>query len=89
MIEFIDSKKCTACNICANICPMNVFEKELKNIPKITKQNRCQTCFMCELYCPADAIYVAPQAEEIFHLTEKDAPSLLLGSYRKNVGWAK
>jgi ferredoxin len=23
----------------------------------------CQTCFMCELYCPADALYVAPSCE--------------------------
>lgn len=89
MIEFIDTKKCTGCNMCANICPVNVFEKNIKGVPIIARQSKCQTCFMCELYCPADALYVAPHADEVLNLTEKDAPSLLFGSYRRNIGWAR
>lgn len=88
MIEFIDTRKCTRCNLCAAICLLNVFEKNRGGVPEIARQEKCQTCFMCELYCPADAIYVAPQAEEILHLNESDAPSLLIGAYRKNAGWA-
>ena len=29
----------------------------------IARQNDCQTCFLCEIYCPTDALYVAPDAE--------------------------
>ncbi len=28
----------------------------------IARQSDCQTCFMCEAYCPTDALYVHPQS---------------------------
>ena len=31
--------------------------------PVIARQEDCQTCFLCEIYCPTDALYVAPNAE--------------------------
>ena len=51
MIEIIDPERCTACNICVTACPTNVFDKT-EGLPVIARQADCQTCFLCELYCP-------------------------------------
>ncbi len=54
----------------------------------IARLDQCQTCFMCELYCEADAIYVAPDQHEPETV---DLPTLLasghLGSLRRDYGW--
>ena len=63
MIEVIDAERCTSCDICVNVCPTNVFDKT-DGIPVIARQSDCQTCFLCELYCPEDALYVSPFADE-------------------------
>jgi hypothetical protein len=43
---------------------------------------------MCELYCPADALYVAPESDVQASVNEAElAEKGLLGSYRENVGW--
>ena len=45
---------------------------------------------MCELYCPVDALYVAPDPENIIGVTEKEIEVRgLLGGYREKVGWGK
>ncbi|MGX1347163.1 NAD-dependent dihydropyrimidine dehydrogenase PreA subunit [Bradyrhizobium elkanii] len=87
MIEVIDAERCTSCDICVNVCPTNVFDKT-EGIPVIARQGDCQTCFLCELYCPEDALYVSPYAEEprptdVVALRRTAA----LGSYRRAVGW--
>ena len=63
MIEVIDGERCTSCDICVNVCPTNVFDKT-DGIPVIARQGDCQTCFLCELYCPEDALYVSPFADQ-------------------------
>jgi NAD-dependent dihydropyrimidine dehydrogenase PreA subunit len=87
MIEVIDAERCTSCDICVNVCPTNVFDKT-EGIPVIARQNDCQTCFLCELYCPEDALYVSPLADEIQPV---DVVALqrtnAMGSYRRAVGW--
>jgi NAD-dependent dihydropyrimidine dehydrogenase PreA subunit len=87
MIEVIDAEHCTSCDICVNVCPTNVFDKT-DGIPVIARQNDCQTCFLCELYCPEDALYVSPFADETQPL---DVIALqragVMGSYRQAVGW--
>jgi NAD-dependent dihydropyrimidine dehydrogenase PreA subunit len=87
MIEVVDAERCTSCDICVSVCPTNVFDKT-DGIPVIARQNDCQTCFLCELYCPEDALYVSPLAEEtqpidVVALKRTDA----LGSYRRAIGW--
>ncbi|KJC59952.1 4Fe-4S ferredoxin [Bradyrhizobium sp. LTSPM299] len=87
MIEVIDAGRCTSCDICVNVCPTNVFEKT-DGIPVIARQGDCQTCFLCELYCPEDALYVSPFADEtqpvdVVALKRTDT----MGSYRRAVGW--
>ncbi|MBB4364304.1 NAD-dependent dihydropyrimidine dehydrogenase PreA subunit [Bradyrhizobium sp. CIR18] len=87
MIEVIDTERCTSCDICVTVCPTNVFDKT-DGIPVIARQSDCQTCFLCELYCPEDALYVAPfadQAQPVDLLALKNSPTL--GSYRRAVGW--
>ncbi|RUS92421.1 hypothetical protein DSM107003_50510 [Trichormus variabilis SAG 1403-4b] len=45
---------------------------------------------MCELYCPVDALYVAPEVEPLASINEQSLQEAeLLGSYRKNIGWGK
>jgi hypothetical protein len=45
---------------------------------------------MCELYCPADALYVAPESDTTAVVNEQELAAIgLLGSYRENVGWKK
>ena len=89
MIEVIDSKRCTGCNICVHACPTNVFDVN-GAVPVIARQQDCQTCYMCEAWCPEDALYVSPFADtpEIVDLAALQA-SDTLGSYRHALGWSK
>jgi NAD-dependent dihydropyrimidine dehydrogenase PreA subunit len=90
MIELLSRERCIGCNQCVAVCPTNVFEASPESIPAIARKSDCQTCFMCELYCPVDALYVAPFAEKEAPADEADlAASGLLGSYRAGVGWGK
>jgi len=58
--------------------------------PSIARQSDCQTCFMCELYCPVDALYVTPLVEQTVEVDEQHVMNQhLLGSYREAVGWGK
>ncbi|MFP4403046.1 MAG: ferredoxin family protein [Candidatus Woesearchaeota archaeon] len=53
----IDEKKCTNCNTCVDICPVNVFEKGEKTaIVKLPDE--CIGCRACEVQCPELAIVV-------------------------------
>ena len=90
MIEIVSPERCTGGNICVHACPTNVFEAVKNGPPRIARQDDCQTCFMCELYCPEDALYVAPDADHRAHVLEHDPlVQPLLGSYRSAIGWGK
>ncbi len=86
MIELINQDRCTSCNICVEVCPTNVFARDDTGPPVIARQSDCQTCYMCELYCPEDALFVAPSASPTLHMTPDDAYPML-GSYRQSIGW--
>ncbi len=90
MIEIISQSRCTGCNICVHACPTNVFDAVEDGPPLVARQSDCQTCFMCELYCPEDALYVAPVADLPAPVQEKDPLiQARLGSYREAIGWGK
>lgn len=90
MIELLSRDRCVACDRCVEVCPTRVFDRAADGIPTIARQADCQTCFMCELYCPADALFVAPEAETSRPVDEADlAASGLLGSYRRTIGWTR
>jgi NAD-dependent dihydropyrimidine dehydrogenase PreA subunit len=88
MIELLSESRCTGCNLCVRACPTNVFEARPDDIPIIARPDSCQTCFMCELYCPADALYVSPFADKHVRVDEaaleQDAS---LGSYAREMRW--
>lgn len=90
MIELISSERCIDCDRCVEACPRDVFDSTDQGMPVIARKADCQTCFLCELYCPVDALYVAPHVEEDIvvdevQLVEQD----IMGSFVRNMGWRK
>ena len=90
MIEIVAEARCIACDICLRACPTTVFDRSPSGVPVIARQDDCQTCYLCEIYCPVDALYVAPQAEgpQGVTLAEVEAKGLL-GSYARALGWRR
>jgi NAD-dependent dihydropyrimidine dehydrogenase PreA subunit len=90
LIELISASRCTSCNRCVDVCPTNVFDLVDGGIPVIARPDQCQTCFMCELYCPVDAMYVHPCADRHVAVHERDLEEqALLGGYSRALGWKK
>jgi NAD-dependent dihydropyrimidine dehydrogenase PreA subunit len=92
MIELVSSERCTRCNLCVRVCPMDVFDLVPGAPPAIARQDTCQTCFLCEAHCPDDALYVAPLREPAPpgspHLDlEALTAAGVLGGYRARLGW--
>jgi NAD-dependent dihydropyrimidine dehydrogenase PreA subunit len=92
MIELVSDDRCTRCNICVAVCPMDVFDLVEDGPPVIARQDTCQTCFMCEAHCPVDALYVAPlRGPAPAGSPHLDLPQLIadgvVGSYRARLGW--
>lgn len=93
MIEVLSAERCTGCNICVKVCPTNVFDENGGDAPLIARQGDCQTCFQCEVYCPFDALFVAPlrdpaPADSEWRSEAKLIESGQLGLYRRRVGWS-
>jgi NAD-dependent dihydropyrimidine dehydrogenase PreA subunit len=90
MIEIVSARRCIACDVCVKVCPADVFEAMLDAAPVIARQSDCQTCFLCEIYCPTDALYVAPDAEAPSAVSESEIEAAgLFGSYARALGWRR
>lgn len=50
----VDKLKCTACNICVEACPQDVYE--LAEYAVVSYPERCISCGHCVALCPEDAI---------------------------------
>jgi NAD-dependent dihydropyrimidine dehydrogenase PreA subunit len=92
MIEVVSPSRCIRCDVCVKVCPTNVFETGPDGVPVIARQPDCQTCFLCEAYCPVDALFVAPMTEPTpigspYRDEEHLAATGLLGRYRNDLGW--
>lgn len=87
MIALILEDRCTGCNACVDVCPTDVLDTK-GDVPVIARIDDCQTCYMCELYCAQDAIYVAPDQ---FAPEAVDRETVLasgqLGQIRRDHGW--
>ena len=87
MIALILEERCDGCNACADVCPTDVLNIT-DGRPTIARLDACQTCYMCELYCAQDAIYVAPDQ---FAVEQVDRETVLtsgrLGQVRRDHGW--
>jgi len=61
-IERIDAELCIGCSICVGTCPVYVIRMDSKTgRPVIRYPEDCMCCYYCELECPEQAIYVAPE----------------------------
>jgi NAD-dependent dihydropyrimidine dehydrogenase PreA subunit len=63
MISRIDREKCTGCGICAERCPVDVIRQDAETKAYIAYPEDCMTCFVCEIGCPENAIFVHPFKE--------------------------
>jgi NAD-dependent dihydropyrimidine dehydrogenase PreA subunit len=90
MIELVISERCVRCNACVNVCPTNVFDAAIGAPPVIARQSDCETCFMCELYCPADALFVAADCDRPEQVSQAEIlASGWLGQFRRDSGWGE
>ncbi len=97
MIALLLTDRCTGCQRCVEVCPRQVFDPGVsmpsdspasRPPPLIARPDDCQTCFACELYCPADALYVEPDVNVRVPVDEASVrASGLLGVYRRDSGW--
>lgn len=85
MIEILLADACIGCDKCVDACPTNVFDRTPSGVPEIARQSDCQTCFMCEAYCPVDALFVHPQSSPVPDGRPMDADQI--GRYREKLGW--
>jgi NAD-dependent dihydropyrimidine dehydrogenase PreA subunit len=88
MIALILEDQCNGCQTCVSACPSHVFDPAESGPPRIARPEQCQTCYLCELYCAQDAIYVAPDQ----HRQEVADPQAVrasghLGRLRRDQGW--
>jgi len=89
MIEIVSESRCVECDICVKVCPANVFDAT-DGVPVIARQDDCQTCFLCEIYCPTDALYVAERADGPLAIGAAEAEERnLFGSYSRALGWKR
>lgn len=58
-IRAIDPRLCIGCNVCVQVCPLDVIRLDAASNKAYIKYLRdCQSCFLCEVECPEDAIRV-------------------------------
>ena len=59
MIQAIRQEACIGCGKCVRACPLDVI-RMCEGKARIVYPEDCMTCYICELGCPAGAIFVHP-----------------------------
>ena len=78
----------TSCNVCVQVCPIAVFDAVPGARPVIARQANCQTCFVCDLHCPVDALYAAPCCGGPIVVNEAEVTAASwLGQYWRDSGY--
>jgi len=70
-VSKIELKKewCKGCNLCTEICPKDVFDRETKISSRgfreiiIKQPEKCTGCMLCEMLCPDLAITIETKKE--------------------------
>lgn len=87
MIAHWIAERCTNCGDCVKACPALVFD-QAPDRPVIARVEACQTCYLCELACSADALYVAPEMDSAQAPPVADLIAAgLVGRIRHDSGW--
>ena len=58
----VDTRKCDGEGLCAELCPVDVFEMQSSNSTKKStpvREENCILCMICEVNCPTKAVTVA------------------------------
>jgi len=55
-IVFLNTTTCVRCGKCVQICPMNVFRKDVAVLP--VDERNCIQCQLCAKTCPTGSIYI-------------------------------
>jgi adenylylsulfate reductase subunit B len=56
MPPIIENEKCVKCGICADICPLDIFETDAGGYPTVKYPFECWHCNACVLDCKKEAI---------------------------------
>lgn len=59
-VETIDYEVCSDCGECYDTCPLDVYDR-VGSKYYIAHREDCMTCFLCEIDCPQDCIYIGPE----------------------------
>jgi len=90
MIEVVVEERCTGCGECVAACPSDVLRVGEGGKAVIAAQADCQTCLLCELYCPTDALLVWHEIDRVAGITAEQAvASGELGAFRRDSGWGE
>lgn len=63
-----DSKKCTMCGKCIDICPGNALQMG-DETPRLINSELCSLCGVCEDQCPAGAITIPSKPAVVYQAT--------------------
>jgi len=74
MPPVINKEKCTGCNICAEICPLDVIRKiDAGQTPDIRYPDECWHCNSCVLDCPEEAMSLRiPLPTELLYIDAEE-----------------
>jgi NAD-dependent dihydropyrimidine dehydrogenase PreA subunit len=87
MIAYLIAERCTNCAACVAACPALVFDPGVAQ-PVVARADACETCYLCELACSEDALYVAPETDSHAAPPVTDLIAAgLVGQIRRDSGW--